>query len=54
MDLSPYSPDLAPADFWLFPKLKRMMKGQRFSDAEREREMTRIPVLDFRNCFEQW
>jgi histone-lysine N-methyltransferase SETMAR len=27
---SPYSPDLAPRDFALFPKLKIKMKGQRF------------------------
>jgi histone-lysine N-methyltransferase SETMAR len=28
----PYSPDLAPYDFWLFPKLKTALKGHRFSD----------------------
>jgi len=27
----PYSQDLAPSDFWLFPKLKEMLKGQHFS-----------------------
>jgi transposase len=27
----PYSPDLAPSDFWLFPQLKEMLKGQHFS-----------------------
>lgn len=26
----PYSPDLAPADFFLFPKLKSVLKGRRF------------------------
>jgi len=26
----PYSPDLAPCDFWLFPKLKSPLKGRRF------------------------
>ena len=26
----PYSPDLAPCDFWLFPKLKSLLKGKRF------------------------
>jgi len=26
----PYSPDLAPGDFWLFPKLKSLLKGRRF------------------------
>jgi histone-lysine N-methyltransferase SETMAR len=31
----PYSPDMAPSDFWLFPKLKETLKGQHFSsDAE--------------------
>jgi histone-lysine N-methyltransferase SETMAR len=29
----PYSPDLAPCDFWLFPRLKKNApKGQRFAD----------------------
>jgi len=28
----PYSPDLAPADSILFPKLKLFLKGERFSD----------------------
>ena len=27
----PYSPDLIPSDFHLFPKLKEHLKGQRFS-----------------------
>ena len=26
----PYSPDLAPCDFFLFPMLKRSLKGRRF------------------------
>jgi len=26
----PYSPDLAPTDFWLFPKVKMTMKGKCF------------------------
>ena len=30
----PYSPDLAPSDFYLFPKLKEFMKGRRFADDE--------------------
>ena len=29
-DPVPYSPDLAPCDFWLFPKLKSLLKGRRF------------------------
>jgi histone-lysine N-methyltransferase SETMAR len=27
----PYSPDLAPSDFYLFPKLKLFLAGQHFS-----------------------
>jgi hypothetical protein len=27
-----YSPDLAPCDFWLFPKLKNALREQRFAD----------------------
>jgi transposase len=30
----PYSPDLAPADFILFPKLKSSLKGRRFQTVE--------------------
>ena len=29
-----YSPDLAPCDFFLFPRLKRPMKGRRFATIE--------------------
>jgi len=28
----PYSPDLAPCDFFLFPRMKRQMKGKHFAD----------------------
>ena len=30
VDLVPYSRDLAPCNFWLFPKLKSPLKGKRF------------------------
>jgi len=30
----PYSPDLAPSDFWLFPSLKMGLKGPRFATME--------------------
>jgi hypothetical protein len=32
LDLPPYSPDLAPADYFLFPKVKSHLKG-RISDS---------------------
>ncbi len=30
----PYSPDLAPCDFYLFPKIKERLRGKRFDSAE--------------------
>ncbi|PAA51888.1 hypothetical protein BOX15_Mlig021490g1, partial [Macrostomum lignano] len=30
----PYSPDLSPCDFFLFPRIKESMRGQRFSTEE--------------------
>ena len=32
LEQPPYSPDLAPCDFFLFPKLKGVIKGTRFQD----------------------
>jgi len=35
LDHPPYSPDLAPSDYYLFPGLKKQLKGRHFSfDAE--------------------
>jgi histone-lysine N-methyltransferase SETMAR len=31
IDHPPYSPDLAPSDYYLFPKLKKHLKGAKFS-----------------------
>ena len=55
----PYSPDMAPCDFWLFPKLKGPLKGQRFEDVDSikgnaARELKAIPKTDFTKCFQQW
>ena len=36
----PYSPDLAPSDFFLFPQLKKHLRGTRFSDDEKLKEAT--------------
>ena len=30
----PYSPDLAPSDYWLFVDLKRILQGKRFVSNE--------------------
>jgi len=55
----PYSSDLAPCDFWLFPKLKRPLRGHRFDTIEEIRTeslraLKAIPKIDFNNCFENW
>jgi hypothetical protein len=34
MDHLPYSPDLAPDDFWLFSELKSVLRGKRFFEVE--------------------
>jgi hypothetical protein len=48
----PDSPDLAPADFWLLPELKSVLKGKRFLDVEDiksvKRILTDIPVQDLK------
>jgi hypothetical protein len=58
MDHPPYSPDLDPCDFWFFPKLKNVLKGQRFADIpDIQRNVTLllgIPENDFQDCFRQW
>ena len=55
----PYSPDLAPCDFFLFPKLKKTMKGRRFGNIEEIKteslkELNAIPKIAFQKCFEDW
>ena len=34
LEHSPYFPDLAPCDFFLFPKIKSVLKGTHFSDID--------------------
>ena len=55
----PYSPDLAPADFFLFPKLKTTLKGRRFQTIEEIqenaiRELRAITERAFQEAFQQW
>ena len=38
MDHPPYSPDIAPSDFWLFNHLKKHLRGQRFDSKEELKE----------------
>jgi hypothetical protein len=41
----PYSPDLAPCDFFLFPRMKGQKKGERFADARNVKKKT-LEVLE--------
>jgi transposase len=55
----PYSPDLAPCDFFLFPRLKSTLKGKRFQDvAEIQLNTTQQsqanPKQAYQTCTEKW
>ncbi|GFV50045.1 protein GVQW3 [Trichonephila clavipes] len=55
----PYSPDLAPCDFHLFPKVKSALKGTRFESVEAVKEkaarvLKELTKDDFQHCFQQW
>jgi len=55
----PYSPDLATCDFFLFPRLKKALKGHRFQateDIKRNsmKTLLDIPKEEFAKCFQQW
>jgi len=55
----PYSPDLAPADFFLFPKIKTTLKGRHFQTIEEIqenviRELCTITESAFQEAFQQW
>ncbi len=53
-----YSPDLTQCDFWLFPTLKRDLKGLFFESDEEvihkiQKSLTRIPEAEFRKIIEE-
>src|SRR5215469_11371107 len=55
----PYSRDLAPADFFLFPKSKSTLKGRRFQTVEEIKEnslqdLRAIPQNTFQDAFQNW
>ena len=54
-----YSPDLAPSDFILFPKIKEILKGRHFDETDDIRNSTTAVLKailqnHFQNCFEGW
>jgi hypothetical protein len=55
----PYSPDLAPCDFFLFPRLKSTLKRKRFQDVveiqlNTTRQLQAIPKQAYQTCIEKW
>jgi hypothetical protein len=54
-----YSPALASGDFFLFPKIKEILKRRHFDDIDDIRSNTMaslkaIPQNQFQICFEGW
>jgi hypothetical protein len=56
---APYSPDMAPCDFWLFPRLKTLLKSSRFDSHEDNiqnvmMQLHTVPKQAFQKCFQRW
>ena len=56
---APYPPDMAPCDFFLFPRLKLPLRGKRFEAIEAikensQKELKAIPKSAYEKCFEDW
>ena len=59
LDHPPYSPDLSPSDFWLFPRLKEMLAGHCFESccgigSAVYQCLQHIPKEDYRAAFRKW
>ena len=59
LDHPPYSPDLSPCDFWLFPRLKEMLAGHCFESHcgignAVYQCLQHIPKEDYRAVFWKW
>ena len=55
----PYSPDLAPCDYWLFRRLKDHLSGNDFVDRTNlgwviHQYLKHIPQDEFKKAFEDW
>ena len=49
----PYSPDLAPCYFWLFPEVKMTMEGSGH-EAATTAQLKTLTKEDSQNCFRKW
>lgn len=59
IDHPPYSPDLAPFDFAIFPEIKSQLKGRRFSSLSELRSATANIISQYnqdwyRDIFDKW
>ncbi|UYV84976.1 SLC7A9 [Cordylochernes scorpioides] len=55
----PYSPDIAPNDFFLFPKLEAVLKGKHFDTRNDiiEKSLLALKIIPkeaYKNCFDNW
>ena len=55
----PYSPDLAPCDFFLFPTLKKILRGRQFDDVADLQRAVQFAIASlgtsaYKNCFYSW
>ena len=55
----PYSPDLSPCDFFLFPRLKKMLSGNKYTSRSSLGSaiyqcLQQIPKEDYLSAFRDW
>ena len=55
----PYSPDLSPCDFFLFPRLKKMLSGNKYTSRSSFGSaiyqcLQQIPKEDYLSAFRDW
>ena len=55
----PYSPDLSPCDFFLFPRLKKMLSGNKYTSRSSlgsaiHQYLQQIPKEDYLSAFRDW
>ena len=54
-----YSPDLTPSGFFLFPQMKKVIKGKCFANVEEVKQkmaeaLKGIKIDKFKNHYKQW
>ena len=55
----PYPPDLAPCDYFLFPKLKYYLSGRRYNSRNALGSavywcLMCVPIEEYEKCFQKW